>query len=69
MKCPYCNSEKFYVKDPEDEYEVYAFKCLDNVVHFEDVVDENAAPQVTADTETYCDRCAWHGKLSEMKKS
>jgi hypothetical protein len=67
MKCPDCNSEKFYVKNPEDEYEVFTFQCPDNVVCFDADVDEAAAPEVGSDTETYCERCAWHGKLSDMK--
>jgi predicted nucleic acid-binding Zn ribbon protein len=26
-KCPVCNCEKFHVKNPDDEYDVYEFEC------------------------------------------
>jgi hypothetical protein len=27
IECPDCGSRKFYVKDPEDGFEVYEFEC------------------------------------------
>jgi hypothetical protein len=69
MKCPDCKSERFYVKDPDDEYEVYTFSCPDDVVCFDEEVDAGEAPAVDAGTETFCERCAWHGRLSDLDKS
>ena len=34
MKCPICGCEKFYLKDPDDEYETYEFELSDGEVAF-----------------------------------
>ena len=68
MKCPICGYQKFYVKDPEDEYEVFPFEVKGGKIHFDSEVHESEAPQINENTETYCDQCAWHGPLQEMKK-
>jgi hypothetical protein len=67
-KCPICGCEEFYVKDPGDEYETYAFKCKDGEVCFNPDVDCDAAPEVEDETETFCNRCSWHDKLGVVKK-
>ena len=66
MKCPTCGCEKFFVKDPDDEYEVYTFTRQDGELAFEPEVDHSVLPEVTGDSETFCDRCAWHGKLKTL---
>jgi len=66
MKCPTCGSLQFYAKDPDDEYEEYHF-----AVRGDDVVPDpgNAdALKMTPQTEAFCERCAWHGKLDQLKK-
>ena len=68
MKCPICGCQRFYVKDPDDEYEMYPFDGKDGQIRFDSEVNESEAPQVIETTETYCDQCAWHGPLQEMKK-
>ena len=67
-KCPICGCEEFYVKDPDDEYETYEFRCKDGEVCFNPDVDCEAAPEVGDDTETFCNRCSWHDKLKVVKK-
>ena len=66
MKCPTCGCEKFFVKDPDDEYEIYTFTRHAGEVSFEPEVDPSAVPEVTGESETFCDRCAWHGKLKTL---
>lgn len=68
MKCPFCRSEHFFVKDPEDAYETYAFRCRDESICFDPDVDASLAPLIDTDTETFCSQCAWHGKYQELKQ-
>jgi hypothetical protein len=58
MKCPVCGSQKFFLKDPADEYETYEFELKDGQAKFA------AQPrEMLPETETYCHRCSWHGKF------
>jgi len=66
MKCPVCRSQKFYVRDPEDEYEIYSFNCREESVCFDTDVDTSKAPVISSDTETFCNQCAWHGKFGTL---
>ncbi len=34
MKCPVCGSQKFFLKDPADEYETYEFELKDGQAKF-----------------------------------
>jgi hypothetical protein len=68
MKCPVCGCQDFFVKNPEDEFEVYPFDVKDGKVRFDAEVDASQAPAVSERTETFCDKCAWHGPLTEMEK-
>jgi len=68
MKCPMCQCEHFFVKDPEDEYNYFKFKCQAGEIEFEEEVSAEEVPNVRADTETYCIQCAWHGKFDVLKK-
>jgi len=66
MKCPLCGCEKFYVKDPDDEYETYEFELREGNVEFGPDVDASSCPKVCDDTETYCDKCSWHSDFKEL---
>ena len=66
MKCPLCGCEKFFVKDPGDEYETYAFDLQAGEVEFDSDADASDCPEIGDDTETYCDKCSWHGKFKEI---
>ena len=68
MKCPMCQCEHFYVKDPDDEYNYFKFKCDGGEIQFEEEIGAEAVPVVRDETETYCIQCAWHGKFDVLKK-
>ncbi len=63
MKCPTCRCEQFYVKDPDDEYEIYNFTTQNGHIAFDPKLDSSSLPEITNQSETFCDRCAWHGQL------
>ena len=68
IKCPFCGSQEFFLKDPEDEYETYEFQTTSGEVAFPEGDDVSEHPEMTDDSETYCCICAWHGKFQELKK-
>ena len=51
MKCPMCGCQKFFVKDPEDEYEVFPFDVIKGEVRFDSDVDAVEAPKVDDKTD------------------
>lgn len=61
MKCPVCGSQKFFVKDHEDEYEMHEFDLEDGRAVF---VSE--PQEIQPETETYCNRCSWHGSFATL---
>ena len=68
MECPFCGCKNFYVKDPDDEYETYEFELKEDEAVFSAEVEASEAPDIVEVTETYCNKCAWHGKFKELKK-
>lgn len=69
MECPFCGCQSFYVKDPDDEYETHAFDVNGGEIIFsQDGPDVDSPPAVGDETESYCSRCAWHGKIKELKR-
>ena len=67
MKCSVCGSEQFYVRDQDDEYEIYYFNCREGAVCFDPDVDLSKAPVISDDTEIFCNKCAWHGKFKAIQ--
>jgi len=67
MKCPTCSSEDFYIKDADDEYDLYEFSCNNGKITFEDDIKESDVPQINDSSEVYCNKCVWHGKLEKLK--
>lgn len=65
-RCPVCGCERFYVKHPDDAFEVYEFECRDGLPVFDPHVDGDEAPEIRADTEAYCNRCAWHDRYETL---
>jgi hypothetical protein len=61
MKCPVCGSQRFFIKDPKDEYDTYEFDLKAGQVVF---VDE--PQEVRPETETFCNRCSWHGRFEAL---
>lgn len=67
MKCPLCGCVEFFIKDPDDEYETYEFGWRDGNVEFGADVDSSGCPEIYDDTETFCDKCSWHGSVKELR--
>lgn len=67
-KCPDCGAQKFYVKDPDDQYELFEFDLKDGEIVSTGNDKEAIHIDVTEETETYCDKCAWHDKFKHLKK-
>ena len=63
MKCPVCGCLEFYVKDPDDEYETYEFELREDKV----VAQSDDCPEIKDNTESFCNKCAWHGKVKELQ--
>jgi hypothetical protein len=66
-KCPYCSSQSFFVKAPQDEYEIFEFDLKGGEIIANPENLETARPDVGEDTETFCSRCSWHGKFKTLK--
>ncbi|MDD9300948.1 MAG: hypothetical protein HUK40_00845 [Desulfobacter sp.] len=66
MKCPTCGYDRFYIKDAEDEYEIYEFTAPNGKVVFDETLDTQNIPEIKKEDETYCDKCAWHGKFESL---
>jgi len=64
INCPFCGCKEFYVKDPDDDYEVYEFECGSDGVVF-----QGESTDIDEDRETYCGKCAWHDKFKTLKKT
>ena len=67
-KCPLCGSLRFYVKDSEDEYEIHEFDLTDGKIVSQGE-EEAELLRIEAETETYCSKCAWHGKLRSLQRA
>lgn len=65
MKCPDCGCQSFYVKDPEDQFNLFEFNVENGEIVPSDTSDDNSV-EVAEDTETFCDRCAWHDKFKTL---
>lgn len=68
MKCPTCGCEKFYVKDKNDEYEIYEFSTLGENIVFDEELGPQKIPKITNEIDTFCNKCAWHGKFNTLTK-
>jgi hypothetical protein len=66
-KCPVCGCQNFFIKNPDDEFETYEFQYKDKQVCFESGVEDSDTPEFVDSTEAFCDKCAWHGKVDELK--
>lgn len=67
-KCPDCGSQGFYVKDPQDPYNIIEFDLKDGQIIWTSVETDARPLPVADDTEIYCDRCAWHDRFKTVKK-
>ena len=69
MKCPDCGAQRFYVKDPDDQYTISEFSLEKGEIEYLDSEEDMDHLEITEDTETFCDRCAWHDKFKTLKYS
>lgn len=67
MKCPDCGCQRFYVKDPEDQYNIFEFDLVDGRIVPSEKDTESDPLEVVEETETFCDRCAWHDKFKTLE--
>ncbi|MGD9306979.1 MAG: hypothetical protein PVF79_22125 [Desulfobacterales bacterium] len=56
----------FYIKDPDDEYETHEFELVNGQVAFGSDDEASSIPELHDDTETYCNKCSWHGEFKEI---
>jgi len=66
-KCPLCGSASFYTKNSEDHYEIYEFDLEEEEIVFTSEAIDSELPDIEETTETYCNRCAWHGQFGTLK--
>jgi hypothetical protein len=69
-RCPVCGAQQFYVKDPDDQYNISTFSLDSGNVKYSD--EEPGADQIAVldDSEIFCEKCAWHDKfISLLRKS
>ena len=67
-ECPVCGCRNFYVKNPEDEYDISSFQCRDGEVVPSEDDEDSGAPEISEATETFCDKCSWHGAFSTLRR-
>jgi hypothetical protein len=68
MQCPFCGCVSFHVKDPFDQYETHDFEVSQGKIEFSGEEHFDGPPKIDEKTETYCNQCAWHGKLDDLKR-
>ena len=57
MQCPDCGSQRFYVKDPEDQYNIFGFDLKEGRIVYSGKESEFDPLEIVDETETFCDRC------------
>ena len=67
MQCPLCKKKRFYLKDPEDPYETYAFSSDSGGISFDSGLDAPAVPELSEETRIYCNHCSWNGRFREIQ--
>ncbi len=67
--CPYCGAKHFYVKDPEDQYNIFNFSLADGAIEYSDTAAGADNIQLSEDTEIFCEKCAWHDKMKTLKQA
>ncbi|MDD3580030.1 MAG: hypothetical protein PHW74_03290 [Desulfobacca sp.] len=67
-KCPVCGSKSFYVRDPDEEYEIYEFDLQEGNIVFNPNNPGSDLPAIEDNTDTYCCKCSWTGKFQALKR-
>jgi hypothetical protein len=68
MACPKCGCKSFFVKDPNNEQDVFSFDLEAGGVVFSEDVDASQCPEMDEKTKIECSDCSWHGKYDELNK-
>lgn len=68
MKCPDCGCQSFYVKDPEDQFNIFEFELKEGKIVPDTTEGCGDLLVVMEDTETYCERCAWHDTFKTLQQ-
>ena len=66
-KCPACQSETFFLRDPDDEYEIFPFELVGDRIVFREREDPKSPPALKEETRIFCNRCAWNGRKTELE--
>lgn len=66
-KCPDCGCTHFYVKDPDDQYNISEFELVEGEITYTGEEAEGGHLRIGDETETYCDKCAWHDQFKILK--
>jgi len=54
--CPVCRAQGFYLRLPEDQYEIYEFEITDGNLAFKPDSNKPDDLELSAETEIYCGR-------------
>jgi len=66
-KCPACKSENFYLKDPNDEFEIFEFDLQEGEMIFLGNEGSKHPPPLRDETRIFCNRCAWNGRKTDLE--
>jgi len=68
-RCPVCGAQQFFVKDPEDQYNIAAFQVDSGAIIYETEEADADRIRVGNDSEVFCEKCAWHDTFLVLQKS
>jgi hypothetical protein len=68
MKCPDCGAQRFYVKDQDDQFNICEFELKEGKIVYTDEESGTEFLEIGEDTETFCNRCAWHDKFKILRR-
>jgi hypothetical protein len=66
MACPICKSQKFYIKNPDDDFDIQTFEYQNEQLRFDDPDMADTLSEQAARQEVFCQRCSWHGDLKKL---
>ncbi|HSO62067.1 MAG TPA: hypothetical protein VLR50_13625 [Desulfobacterales bacterium] len=57
------------MKNPDDEFDTREFSVAGGEVSFSADAQDAPVPKVQETTETFCNKCSWHGEFQKLKKT
>lgn len=67
-RCPVCGARQFYIKDPDDQYNIAMFRLDSGEVIYENEEPDSDQIAIDGDSEVFCEKCAWHDKFLMLQK-